>query len=266
MDKRACVDASDRGQAARSDGKLLAARSAFVECADASCPSVVRSACSEWLADVERATPSIALSVRAAPDTCEPGHPSAEPKEVRIALDGKALTDAMGGRAVSIDPGKHALVVEAKGLVRHEESLVVREGEKSRLVTVVLDPAAHPCEAQSPAVPSSSAIAPRPPPESGSGARRTGAFVAVGVSVVGFALFGYFGGTGHSQYKDLLRTCAPNCSSNDVSPVNTKFIAADVALGVGIAGAALATLLFVMPRSAPARAARPLTNPLRVTF
>jgi hypothetical protein len=246
LDKAACVAASDEGQRLRASSHLLAAREKLIACSDATCPSVVRAACADWLHEVENATPTIVLAVRSRTPTCDAAAAETDRVDVTVSLDGAPFVARLDGGATPIDPGEHVLRFEAQGVEPREERIVVREGEKSRSVRVVLAGRAPECpRASTPPQPNtiSRAMEPqRPGPP-------TGAYVATGVAAVSFAVFGVFAVLGDSLYHDRLHQCGPGCSSDQTAPVNTEFIVADVGLGVGIAAAALATWLFLKPRA-----------------
>src|SRR5688572_18719922 len=57
----ACVDASDRGQRARKDGKLQDARDHFLSCAAPMCPEIVQRDCFRWANDTIDLLPSIVI-------------------------------------------------------------------------------------------------------------------------------------------------------------------------------------------------------------
>src|SRR5688500_15438511 len=62
-DRDVCVDAATEGQTLRDRGELLAARRAFVACAQQSCPSVVSTQCGQWLVDIEHRIPRVVFRV-----------------------------------------------------------------------------------------------------------------------------------------------------------------------------------------------------------
>ena len=64
------------------------------------------------------------------------------------------------------------------------------------------------------------------------------------------ASFAYFAITGHSSFNQL-EQCKPNCSRSDVRDVRTKYLMADVSLGVSVV--ALAAAGYLLLRSAPER-------------
>jgi hypothetical protein len=94
----------------------------------------------------------------------------------------------------------------------------------------------------------------RAAPRSGKlrGASVLAAGLVSGVGAVGFA---YFGTSARSADVDLDR-CTPNCDPSTVATIKRDYLLANVSLGVGVAGAiGAAVLWFVIPGSEPARVA-----------
>lgn len=110
----------------------MRARTALAQCTTSACPAVIRTQCADWLADLEARMPTIVLGAR---DVA--GHDIAR---VRVMFDGRELTTVLDGRPVEVDPGSHRLRFDAEGHRGLEMDLVVRTGEKNRLVSAVLEP------------------------------------------------------------------------------------------------------------------------------
>lgn len=73
---------------------------------------------------------------------------------------------------------------------------------------------------------------------SGSAFLSVPALIGFGVGVAGLATFAVSGAISSSRFSERESTCAPGCSDDDVSPVRTTALIADIGLGVGIAGLA----------------------------
>lgn len=86
----------------------------------------------------------------------------------------------------------------------------------------------------------------------------TTAIVVAGVSVVAFGTSAFLGLTGLSDLSDLRDGCgvASRCAPSDVDAANTKLLASDIALGVGIVTAAVAGYLWFSHGRRPDPAAR----------
>ena len=75
--------------------------------------------------------------------------------------------------------------------------------------------------------------------------KRTISYALAGVGAVALGSFAFFAVTGKSDENDLRDRCSPNCPESDVDSVRTKYLVADISLGVGIASLGAATFLFV---------------------
>src|ERR1700733_143795 len=62
--KQACIAAAELGQGQRDEGKYRGARAAFVECAEDSCPRVVRQSCTKWLRELDETAPTVVLGAK----------------------------------------------------------------------------------------------------------------------------------------------------------------------------------------------------------
>lgn len=225
-DARACIDASVAGQEQRDLGQYRAGRASFVACAAASCPAPVRRDCSQWLAQIDEAMPTILV---AATDST-----GRDLDAVTVTLDGERLLSRLDGMPKPVDPGPHALRFEAAGLPPIEQSIVVRVGEKARVLQVRF---ASPARAE--ARPASERVRPiAPSPTLG--------WVFGGVAVAAFLSEAYFGVAGIEQRnRDTAPgACAPDCPPSEKSEVQTKFLVADVSLGVGVVAAAASIYFF----------------------
>jgi hypothetical protein len=130
--KQVCIDAAERGQTERDDGKYRAARASFLACAQDGCPRVVLQSCTKWLREIDESAPTIVLGAKD-----ERGDDLAD---VRVTLDGAPFTTHFDGKPVEVDTGEHAIRFERDGCVPVEERVLLRAGEKARVVSAVLRP------------------------------------------------------------------------------------------------------------------------------
>jgi len=242
-DKQQCLAASDQGQQMRDDGKYRRAREAFATCARDACPALVRRDCMKWLADLEQSSPSIVVGAK--------DDKGGDLVDVTVLVDGAPLVTKLDGKPTPVDPGAHVLRFETAGYPRVEQHVMVRAGEKSRLLVVQFGTPAPPAPATTPAT------APAPAaPQADTGqtpqGTRTSAWVFAGLSVVAFGTEAYFGFSGLSDRSSLKsQPCAQtaSCPESSVDSIRTKFTVADIALGVGLASAAISAYLFLAPPS-----------------
>jgi hypothetical protein len=249
-DKQQCLAASDEAQQLRDEGKYRLARDAFAACSRDVCPALVRHDCVKWLAELEQSWPSIVVSAK--------DDQGGDLVDVRVRIDGAALLTKLDGTPTPVDPGPHVLRFETDGAAPVERQIVVHAGEKSRLITVQLGGSAA-------AAPTHEAPRTAPPteppaaePSSPGGGPPVAAWIFGGVALAAFGTEAYFGVSGLADRGSLEgQPCAPlgTCSQSSVDSIRTKFILADVALGVGLVSAGLAAYFFLTAHRDPTSAA-----------
>lgn len=224
QDATACVDAANAVAGLRKAKQLGEARSKLLVCAQEACDTIVRDDCKKWLAEVEAARPSLVFTVK-------DGN-GADLTDVRITANGQPLADRLDGTAVSIDPGEYELSFEAKGVGAAKQRVLVVEGQKSRLIEVVLGGGALPPPAQKE---EPASLAPF-------------AWTTFGIGAAGLVAFGVLQGVAQSEYAEFEDSCGRTraCTDTDVAPTRDKFIASMAMLGVGGAGIVTAAILFIV--------------------
>jgi hypothetical protein len=223
MTRDQCVAASEDGQLAKMKGQLRVAREKLLACSNQACPKVVRQDCSTSLEEVDKAMPSIVFGAHDASGR--------DLTEVKVFVDGAELLTELDGKAVDIDPGPHTLRFESGGLPPHEEEIVVREGEKRRVVSVTLGEK-KPARAR--------ASSKKPPAESSS-SPSTATWVVGGIGAAALAGAGVVGLVALNQRSTLYDRCgrAGTCEQSEVDSVYRLYNISYV--GAGIGGALLAT-------------------------
>lgn len=240
-----CVAASDRGQAKRDEGHLLASRAELVACAADSCPAIVKRECSRWLGEVDERIPSLVVSVK-----------ESSGKDVlgaEVSVDGKPVAVAGAGRAFQLDPGTHVVRAVVRGRAPIEETIVARERERDRTVTLFLAPVGP--------------LAGERPTER-SNEVPVLSWVLGGVAVVGGGAFAYFWATGLDRVSELRSSCAPYCSAEQIDDARVPLTTARIALGVGIVAAVAAVTVYVLrpPAASASRPAAAARAPLTFSF
>jgi hypothetical protein len=229
--KEACVAAFDRGQELRDRKKLRAAREQFVECARDACPAPLRKDCAERLDEVTRDLPTIVLAAR--------DGRGEELTGFRVFIDQEPAKIDESGLSVPVDPGAHVVRFEDGSGAEVSLRVIFHMGERNRPVVAVF--ANH---------------APPPPPEQGPPSGGTPrplvwAYIAMGLGIVGLGAFTGLGISGYTEKQRLLGSCGHACNDEQVSTVKSRYIAADVSLGVGVASLALAAYLFLSQPPTP---------------
>jgi hypothetical protein len=240
-----CASAAERGQVARHEGKLLAARTEFRKCDATECPAVVRTDCARWNAEVEEETPSVVLRARDARGR--------DVIDVRISSSEGTITNHLDGVAVELDPGRYDLRFETPSGASTSLTVLLALGEQRREVTGTFAVAlnADGSRALDLSPPALATPAPRASHAANVEARPGAlAYVFTAVSAVSLGAFGYFELSGQSGYSDLENGCGRtrSCSSEQADPVRTDFVAAATFLGVAVVFAGLATWEFLTPR------------------
>jgi hypothetical protein len=150
---------------------------------------------------------------------------------VRVRVDGALLTDTLDGRAIGVDPGQHVFRFEAGKRVVNR-TIVIREGERGRMLSVGLPPEPH---------------------TEGPRAIPIGAWVlgGIGVAAIGTGISLWI--VGRNERADLYATCGlkHDCTSSQIDRARTKLVAGDVVAGVGLAAVAASVWWGLAGRSAP---------------
>lgn len=224
-DREQCASAADQAQQLRDEGKYRRAREQLLICARDVCPAPIKRDCLEWLTQVENTAPTVVFGAKdGAKDLAD----------VKVYVDGAAVTDRLDGKPVQMDLGKHTVKFEYQGQTK-EEDVIIGAGQKNRNVTVTFGGAAAPA-------------GPVSPPPGGADAKEGSlvpAFIVGGIGVVALGSFAIFGLGGKSDVDDLEKTCKPNCAESDVDSARTKLIIADISLGVGIVALGVATYMIL---------------------
>ncbi|MDP9036190.1 MAG: hypothetical protein M3O50_15425 [Myxococcota bacterium] len=261
-EKEQCINAAERGQQLRDDGKLQLAHRAFAHCARDACPAVVKTDCAQWLREIDEKTPTIVLKAH--------DEAGVELTNVIVVMDDSSIAATLDGKPIPVDPGEHLFHFEASGAPAVEQRLVIRPGEHDRLIQVTLvTPAAVVSAATAPAqvalasVPASAAVdEPSTPPVTESPARTRlpiplATWILGGVAVAAFGTEAYVGLTALNQRNTDLAPggCSPHCGSSEKSSIQTRFAVADVSLGIGLLSAGLAAYFFFTSKQSPASVA-----------
>ena len=243
-DSKECVEAAERGQQLRNERRLIEAREQFVSCSRPECPALVTRDCTAW---AERSNTEIPKLVPRAKS--EDGQ---DLLNVRLFIDGKLYADKLDGRRIVMDPGAHLIRFDAPGRELHEENVVLAEADV-RALTVTLRPLKPP-----PPAPAITSPAPRTSERRGPPAAT---YVLGALSLVGFAGFGYFGLTGSHDESGLEDGCSKtkSCSQRAVDDVRTKYLIADISLGVGVLALGGAIAFWVL-RPSPSTPSTPSTT------
>jgi hypothetical protein len=229
-----CLRGSEEGLAARDHGRLREARKRFVSCAADACPKSLRIDCARWLEEVEASLPTVAFGAKDAR--------GADLFDVSVYVDGERVLGHEQGKAIALDPGPHTVRFERPGAKPVEERVLLRAGERNRSIigsfTADAEPKARSLttEQKTPDV--------LPPSRSGSGVP----VISLALGGVGLAALGgftFFALTGQRERTRLEEACSPGCTDAQIDGLKTRYILADVSLGVGIVALGLAAYFWL---------------------
>jgi hypothetical protein len=213
LSKVECIEADTKAQDARREGKLSVAAEQLRRCSDAACPGMVRDDCNRRLDEVEKAQPTIVFEVK---DVS-----GADVSAVSVTLDGKQWAEALEGKALPADPGKHVFAFTVAGYAPIERALVLTEGEKGRRERIVL-PAPQPQPVPLPTAPVRApalSVTPAPietatasPSARGMGTQQVLGLTLGGAGVVGLGLGGVLGMLATSAWSKAKSDCGGSTS------------------------------------------------------
>lgn len=194
-----CIDQHAEAQEFRVADKLLEARQLLATCAEQpKCPGVIRNECLQMLKEVDAAMPSLVFAARdrAGKDTVR----------VRVYRDGELILGELGVDGIELNPGRYRFRFIGPEGDEKEEHIVVRVGERNRLVLVDFQGSA-PAPAASP---------PEPAAEDSGGGSTLG-YALLATSVVGAGLGTYFGLRASAKNDESAEFCDGNrCSPRGI--------------------------------------------------
>jgi hypothetical protein len=163
----------------------------------------------------------------------------------KVLIDGQALAALPSGEAHELNPGAHVFRFELAGHPVQEQTLVIRQGEKRRVLRVQFEePVAAPATPAepvpvSPPAPAAatSSVSSRPIP--------IVSYVFGGAALVAAGAGTYLGLNAISKHSDKKDSCAPNCPDDDVDQIKTQLLLADIAGGVAIVSATVAVYTYL---------------------
>jgi hypothetical protein len=242
-DKQACLDSYDKAQTYRREGKLIEAHEQLLICVRTVCPAIIKRDCTQWIGEVEEATPSVVLSAR--------GPDGQDAVDVAVTVDGKPFVSQLDGKAVAINPGVHQFHFELEGAEPIDQRIVITEATKSRAISVTFKAAGKTTDEGA-----SHDDAGNSDLQRGSGGdlgtgRHTPAmaYVLGGVGLVGVGGLAYFGLKFDGELNDM-DACKPNCPQSDADHASKTRLFALISGGVGVVSLGVATYLFLAPPGA----------------
>jgi hypothetical protein len=221
-----CIGEHVEAQLLRKQGRLVEARARLLECAQTTCPALVRDECAVLGREVEAALPSVVLGAVDAD-----GQPTSEPM---VSIDGSWELVPLDGGSLRLDPGEHRLRFQHPDGTLRDVELVLAESEHDRRVVADF----------------------RSTPASGGarGERRWPSsvlLVSAGVATAALGSFTYFALSGRSVQDDL-EQCKPNCENRaDIDRMRSRYLIADISLGLALVSLGVGAYAWTQRSSAP---------------
>lgn len=245
-DVKSCINSHESGQVEAKAGRLKHAAELFAACgAMEDCPTAVRAECVELYRDVAKSLPTVIFSV-----VDEQGN---DITNVQVYAANQLLTASLDGRALALDPGKYSLKFAFPKGEPVETDVLVREGEKNRVITVKAQ-VRTPAKSSTPV-----SVQDRVSSEADATNANTrdalplGVWVSAGVGATAIASWGVFALLGRSK-QSKVDECSPKCDASlhgDFDAMRRDYLVADISLGVAVASAGAATWFLLSNNSAP---------------
>ena len=237
-DATACTQAHATGQREQKAGHLKAASEQFMACgSDDSCPEPVRNDCMSRYADVQKLIPSVIFSLTDASGK--------DVSQVQVYANDQLVASGLDGRAVALEPGKYVFRFVLPSGEEVSSEVVLREGEKNRVVNAALAGSDVAGGTTAPATPLGTTDS--APTASTGASLPVGFWVASGITVVALASFTTFAVIGRKKHESLA-DCSPDCSpsrQDDYDALKRNYLIADISLGAAAVSAGVATVLFL---------------------
>lgn len=245
-----CVQAHEHAQVSRIDGHLMHSRSMLKQCSRQACPAAVQRDCVRWLDEVSSQIPTVVF---------EAITDAGAAQKVTVVSQQRVVTQELDGRPIQMDPGYYEFSFELPGRAPKSVSVLLKQGEKNKLVTVDFRvPAAvsPPAPVLAPAPTAVSTSHPGPPGEpTTTRSSSTAVYVLSGIAVAGALAATVFGVSTKTKNDNARESCAPDCSEKRIDEINRWAMVTDVSIAVA-AGSAIAAVVVHLSQGSTAAAHR----------
>lgn len=254
-DKKECAAAYSGAQKSMRATNLRTAREQLGVCSRDVCLAAIRKDCVGWLDEVNASLPSIVIEAK--------GPDGKETLDVKVSLltpsaastptppTPEVLTTKLDVKAIELDPGTFILRFEREGSAPIEKEVVLRQGQKNKLIEVSW---AQPAAATPDKKDEKVAIG-KPGDKADGGPKQKSVlpYVIGGLGVALAAGGAFFWLKSESQRSDLESSCAPRCETGQADDIKTQRLVGDILAGVGVLaiGAAVVLVVTDMSSSSP---------------
>lgn len=245
-----CVTASEKAQQARNAGRLSEARGQLVICGRSECPKLIQSDCTNWMSEVIAILPTVIPSAK--------DRKGRDLIDVKVLLDGKVVSETLDGKPFPVDPGVHVFKFETKGAPPVDEKIVVKQGEKNRIVTVTFAIGEDPDQggAKKPGAIDAGRDGDRRDDDGRRSSPPIAAFIVGGLGLAALGTALYINLDANADARKLRDECAPKCDPADVDDVEQRRIVAGVTAAAGGALLIAGIVLFFVHNSGDSRGGR----------
>ncbi len=248
-----CVEAHERAQILRIDGKLLESRDALRACAHDACPSPLKNECVTWREEVRQQVPTVVFEVLT-------NRGAAALATVRAG--DRELTRTLDGHPLELDPGHYEFTFELPDGAKQVVPAMVKPGDRNVVVSADFrsaepaasqEPAPVPVQLPPPATPVGPMV--EAPP---SRVVPTATYVLGGVALASAGAAVALGVSTNTKEQNSLDDCAPSCSRQRVDEITTLALFTDISVGIAVSAAVGAALFYAFSEEEP-----PVTGTVR---
>jgi hypothetical protein len=235
-----CADSLASAKQTRLDGSLVESHLAAGRCAVDACPEEIRETCKMWQRELDAILGTIEVTV-SAPE-------GVDVSVAQIRIDGAEPLAPLGSRRFRTTAGKHVVEVVVEGHAPVEKEVQVAPDASTTIDVAIVVPPAKALPEQPPPTRDEAAAPqskPSPPDTSDQPDLTFPGLVLLGVGGSGLFVFAVAASVGVSGYNDL-DACRPRCPQAQADAVDTRFLVADVGLGLGLGIAAVGALLVIV--------------------
>lgn len=221
-----CVQAHQSAQELKRNEQFMEAQDQLAVCSSVTCPGAIISDCGQWISELEQRTPSMVFDVQL---------DGKQAQGAKLFVDDQPVKE--WSKAYKVNPGRHRVRAELAPFEPREETLVLPEGQRMRLVAISFEsPKAGPQAGPSTTPMPVSVEQRRPTP--------TAVYPLLGVGVLGGAGFVVFSLMGRSEQNALERDCSPACTDSDMSAMKRNYMIGDLSAGIGAAALIGAAIVY----------------------
>jgi len=223
-----CAHQHETAQVERMDDHLQQARDALLACAHEQCPSVIRSDCITWLAEVRAQIPTVVFEALGDDGLLT---------DVEVRLGERIVAPRLDGRPVEMPVGLADFTFTRSSGERKTVRILLRQGETNRIVSADFrTPPAPPAPKEAPP-PAPEMVKIRPIPSS--------VWLLGATTLVALGAGATLGTVAKVKEGEAGSSCAPDCASGVVSEIKDFALAADIAFGVSIALGVTTTIVYL---------------------